>query len=611
MNANALFLRLTLCVCFAVSTTLTAQDTAITYQGRLTSGPDAANGSYDLSFYVFDAPTSGNQVGPSITNEATGVVNGLFVVNLDFGSNVFTGPPRWLEIGVRTNGTDAYTILVPRQRMAPSPYALYAQTASAAATSAVANAVAPGSVGSSALQDKSIDGSKLADNSISGVHLSPILINNTFWSLAGNTGVPAGSSFLGTTDNNALEFKVNGQRAFRIEPTTNTPNVIGGFNGNSVSAHIVGVTIGGGGTRGGTNSVEGYQNPSDQLDHATPHFATIGGGNGNYISTGGHGTIAGGAGNSIVGQSVSFGGGDGNTIGGGSGNGLNGSKAGTIAGGRGNRLTGNFGSRDCTISGGRNNWIEGDSDPIESATIAGGEDNTIHNTSGGAAIGGGFMNTIEFQSGGSVIAGGSANTVFGYTHYGTIGGGLGNTVNAFAEPHEDSGFSVIAGGEANYTHRRHAAIGGGSSNSVYGPYGTIAGGAENSILEGERDSIGGGGNNWMYRAFGCTISGGRSNSLGGLFGAFDSSIGGGLNNWIEADSDPVEAVTIAGGMDNTVHKNSGGSTIGGGWDNTIEPESWNSTISGGSHNYMACGRRARLLEVALEMRLPPFSVTTA
>ncbi len=38
------------------------------------------------------------------------------------------------------------------------------------------------------------------------------------WSLNGNSGTTPGTNFLGTTDNQALELKVNGQRALRIEP---------------------------------------------------------------------------------------------------------------------------------------------------------------------------------------------------------------------------------------------------------------------------------------------------------------------------------------------------------------------------------------------------------
>lgn len=41
-------------------------------------------------------------------------------------------------------------------------------------------------------------------------------LNN--WSLYGNAGATPGAHFLGTTDNQPFEIKVNGQRALRIEP---------------------------------------------------------------------------------------------------------------------------------------------------------------------------------------------------------------------------------------------------------------------------------------------------------------------------------------------------------------------------------------------------------
>ncbi|RMF36568.1 MAG: hypothetical protein D6759_03430, partial [Chloroflexi bacterium] len=54
-----------------------------------------------------------------------------------------------------------------------------------------------------------------------------------YWKLGGNAGTTPGSDFLGTTDNQALELHVNSTRALRLEPTTGTPNLIGGYSGNS------------------------------------------------------------------------------------------------------------------------------------------------------------------------------------------------------------------------------------------------------------------------------------------------------------------------------------------------------------------------------------------
>jgi hypothetical protein len=58
------------------------------------------------------------------------VTNGLFNVALDFGPAAFDGSARWLDIGVRTNGSGAdYAALTPRQPITPTPYAIHAANA--------------------------------------------------------------------------------------------------------------------------------------------------------------------------------------------------------------------------------------------------------------------------------------------------------------------------------------------------------------------------------------------------------------------------------------------------------------------------------------------------
>jgi hypothetical protein len=109
------------------ATTAHAQGTAFTYQGRLNDGTNPANGLYDVRFMVWDASTNGNLVAGPLTNAAIGASNGLFAVTLDFGGGVFTGPARWLEVDVRTNGGSAFTPLLP---LLPMPFAIMANTAS-------------------------------------------------------------------------------------------------------------------------------------------------------------------------------------------------------------------------------------------------------------------------------------------------------------------------------------------------------------------------------------------------------------------------------------------------------------------------------------------------
>ena len=106
-----------------------AQGTGFTYQGRLNDGANSANGDYDLRLTIYDALTGGSAVGGPLTNAPTSVSNGLFTVTLDFGPGVFSGADRWLEIGVRTNGSAAaYQTLSPRQQLTATPYAARAQT---------------------------------------------------------------------------------------------------------------------------------------------------------------------------------------------------------------------------------------------------------------------------------------------------------------------------------------------------------------------------------------------------------------------------------------------------------------------------------------------------
>ena len=123
MRALRRFLVALMLICH--SSLLFGQSTAFTYQGRLNDGSNPADGSYDLRFAVFDKSTNGNQQGPILTNGATSVSNGLFNVVLDFG-NQFSGPDRWLEIAVRTNGNGNFITLSPRQPVTATPYAITA-----------------------------------------------------------------------------------------------------------------------------------------------------------------------------------------------------------------------------------------------------------------------------------------------------------------------------------------------------------------------------------------------------------------------------------------------------------------------------------------------------
>jgi hypothetical protein len=105
--------------------TAQAQTTVFTYQGRFTDTTVAqpTNGSYAMSYKLFDAVSGGNQVGLTVTLPSVQVVNGIFTVTLDYGAAAFDGAARFLEVTV------VNTVLSPRQEITNAPYAITAQNA--------------------------------------------------------------------------------------------------------------------------------------------------------------------------------------------------------------------------------------------------------------------------------------------------------------------------------------------------------------------------------------------------------------------------------------------------------------------------------------------------
>ncbi|SPE54681.1 exported hypothetical protein [Verrucomicrobia bacterium] len=150
------------------------QGTAFTYQGSLTDSASPANGNYDLEFYLRDAASGGSPVGTTNAIAPVAVSNGLFTVTLDFGAGVFDGTSRWLEIGVRTNGSlAAYTTLSPRQALTPSPYAIFATVAGGAANGGITSAMlANGSVTSNKVANGAIGTAQLGSNVVTSANIA-------------------------------------------------------------------------------------------------------------------------------------------------------------------------------------------------------------------------------------------------------------------------------------------------------------------------------------------------------------------------------------------------------------------------------------------------------
>ncbi len=119
------------------STTLFAQTTAFTYQGKL-ADTNGLSPNYDFQFKLYDALMDGNPlpIGSPVTVTKSGVLvtNGVFSVNIDFGvcATCFDGSLRFLEISVRPTGGGSFTPLTPRQPITSTPYAVKSVNAATA-----------------------------------------------------------------------------------------------------------------------------------------------------------------------------------------------------------------------------------------------------------------------------------------------------------------------------------------------------------------------------------------------------------------------------------------------------------------------------------------------
>lgn len=124
--------------------------TSFTFQGVVNDGGTPANATYDLQFRLYDAATSGTQVGPTLCSDNLPVSSGAFSVQLDFGPSAFAGSRRFIEMSIRPDtglgcGTSTgFTTLDPRQEVTATPYAqhaLGAATASVATTALSASSL--------------------------------------------------------------------------------------------------------------------------------------------------------------------------------------------------------------------------------------------------------------------------------------------------------------------------------------------------------------------------------------------------------------------------------------------------------------------------------------
>ena len=169
MNEIRLKLLIAALIIFAFAQIAAAQTTVFTYQGRLSDGSAAANGTYDLGFALFDAPTGGTQIGEGKIIGNVNVSNGVFTVQLDFGAQAFGGANRYLEISIKRLTEANFTTLAPRQPLTSTPYAIRATNAEQLGGTEASQFLLKNGSGS---QLTNINGANIAAGTITGSQLS-------------------------------------------------------------------------------------------------------------------------------------------------------------------------------------------------------------------------------------------------------------------------------------------------------------------------------------------------------------------------------------------------------------------------------------------------------
>jgi hypothetical protein len=213
-----------------------SQTTQFSYQGSLKDGANPANGNYDFEFVLFDALSGGTQLGSTNTRNNVPVINGIFGVNLDFGSQFSSGDNRWLEVRVRPTGGGAFTPLTPRQQINSAPYALKSVNADTAvnATNATNAATATNALqlgGVAANQYVLTGDARLSDarnplpNSASYIQNTTSQQASSNFNISGNG--TAGGTLSGNTVNAATQYNLGGNR---VLSTPGSNNLFVGFD---------------------------------------------------------------------------------------------------------------------------------------------------------------------------------------------------------------------------------------------------------------------------------------------------------------------------------------------------------------------------------------------
>jgi hypothetical protein len=405
----------------------------MTYQGHLLdeTGNPVPDGSYAMTFALYDAPSAGNLLWGAETHTVD-VDDGYFTALLGRDDPIEAGD---LDTNTYLEITVGGETMTPRHRLTSVAFALVAQQA---------------------------------------ISCTGALGSGDAWLIGGNSGLSAPE--LGTTDAQTVTVVVSGADRVSLGTQGQTAigsNVsaaadyatVGGGQNNTASGDWA--TIGGGGTNhasgiyavlaGGTlNEASGDKSTvgGGQSNDATAMYATVGGGYNNTASET-HATVGGGGGNTAINFYATVAGGQNNDataehsfVGGGYGNvasddwsavcgGYNNEAYYTYAfvgGGRDNLASGGF----STVGGGNNNTASG-----YRSTVGGGYNNTA--SGGSSTVGGGQNNTAS--GGKSTVGGGNNNTASG--DYSLAGGQAANAIHNGAWVWGDSSTTPVSSTASN------------------------------------------------------------------------------------------------------------------------------------------------------------------
>ena len=214
------------CFCWPAAKATGQVPLLINYQGRLLQGTNLVNGSVGLALRLYNQAAGGTLLYED--SNVVAVADGLYATflgdNTTAGTltNAITSTNLHLEIVV--NGG----VLTPRERVASAAFALNASALGgqpAAAYAMVGHAHDAGDLTVGTLSDArlssnvsllgpDINSAEIADGTVSDADV----VLNSFWLTSGNFGTVTGAHFLGTTDNQSMEIRANGQAAITITP---------------------------------------------------------------------------------------------------------------------------------------------------------------------------------------------------------------------------------------------------------------------------------------------------------------------------------------------------------------------------------------------------------